>query len=171
MTRTEKQELVASLTSSFESANGIVFCDYKGMTVKQIEALRKASREKSVEVKVVKNTLAMIAMENAGKSGAELSDTNILLWADDIVDLAKTVTEFKKSGGTESFVIKGGYFEGGVVDEKQVEAYSKLASREEFLGMLLSTWTAPIRNTLYVWTGVQREWVTVLKALEDQKSA
>ncbi len=171
MTRTEKKELINELAKSFQMANGIVFCDYKGMTHKQIEELRKLSKTKSIQVKVVKNTLAMIAMENAGKSGAKLKDTNLLVWGEDIVELAKTVTEFAKTSGTDKFVVKGGYFEGGVVETKQVEAYSKLASREEFLGMLLSTWTAPIRNTLYVWTGVQRQWVTALSEIQKQKSA
>jgi large subunit ribosomal protein L10 len=170
VTRKEKLALVKEMSESFEKANGIVFCDYKGMTVFQIEKLRNISRDKSVGVKVVKNKLAMIALNQAGKEGVVLKDTNLLLWAEDIVDLAKLATEFEKENSAK-FHIKGGYFEGGVVEATQVEAYSKLASREEFLGMLLSTWTAPIRNTLYVWTGVQRQWVTVLSNIQDKKSA
>lgn len=168
MTRSEKAKLIDDMTQEFEKANGIVFCDYKGMSVSEIEALRNLSREKSISVKVVKNSLAMIAMEKAGKSGAKLTNTNLLLWSEDIVDLAKIATKYQKEG-SEKFSVRGGYFEGGVVEAKQVEAYSKLASKEEFLGMLLSVWTAPIRNTLYVWSGVQREWVTVLNAVKDEK--
>lgn len=169
MTRAQKEELVAKLTEEFKQANAIVDCDYKGMSVPQLEALRNKSRDNGLKVQVVKNKLAMIAFKNSGIDGFELKDTNILIWGDDIVALAKTVTEFAKSA-PDAFKIKQGYFEGQVADAAKIEAYSKLPSKEELLGMLLSVWTAPIRNLLYVWNAPKQNFVTVLENIKQQKS-
>ncbi len=169
MTRAQKEELVSKLTEEFQEANAIVDCDYRGMSVSKLESLRKKAKENGLKVKVVKNTLAMIALKNSGIEDFILKDTNVLVWGEDIVTLAKTVTNFAKET-PESFKIKQGYFEGQVVDEAKIEAYSKLPSKEELLGMLLSVWTAPIRNLLYVWNGPKQNFVTVLENIKQKKS-
>ncbi len=170
MTRKEKEQLVGELTSAFEARPGIVVCDYKGLTVPQMEALRNQAREAGLTVKVVKNTLAMIGFKNAGIEGLDLKETNLLVWGDDIVALAKTVTKFAEES-KEHFAIKTGYFEDQVVDAAQIEAYSKLASKEEFIGMLLSVWTAPARNMAYVLNAVPQSFVTVLENIRQQKES
>lgn len=170
MTRDEKQQLVQELTSEFEKTAGVVVCDYKGLTVRQLESLRNASKDSELKVKVVKNTLAMIGFKNAGIEGMELKDTNLLVWGDDIVALAKTVSKFAEDT-KENFEIKSGYFEGNVVDASQIEAYSKLASKEEFIGMLLSTWTAPARNMAYLLNAVPSSFVTVLNNIKEKKES
>ena len=168
MTRAQKEEVVSYLTEEFKNAAAIVDCDYKGMSVPQLEELRKAAREKGLKVRVVKNTLAMIALRNNGIEDFELKDTNVLVWGDDLVTLAKTVTEFAKEH-KDHFAIKQGYFEGEVADAAKIEAYSKLPSKEELLGMLLSVWTAPLRNLLYVWNAPKQNFVTVLENIRQQK--
>jgi len=168
LTRAQKEEVVSYLTDEFKNAAAIIDCDYKGMSVPQLEALRKAAREKGLKVRVVKNTLAMIALRNVGIEDFVLKDTNVLVWGDDLVTLAKTVTEFAKEN-KDTFKIKQGYFEGEVADEQKIEAYSKLPSKEELLGMLLSVWTAPLRNLLYVWNAPKQNFVTVLENIRQQK--
>ncbi len=170
MTREEKEKLVGALTEAFEAQPGIVVCDYKGLTVPQMEALRNMAREAGLTVKVVKNTLAMISFKNAGIEGLDLTDTNLLVWGDDIVALAKTVTKFAEESKNH-FAIKAGYFESQVVDKSQIEAYSKLASKEEFIGMLLSVWTAPARNMAYLLNAVPTGLVTVLDNIRQQKES
>ncbi len=170
MTRSQKEEVVSYLTEEFKNAAAIVDCDYKGMSVPELEALRKAAREKGLKVRVVKNTLAMIALRNIGVEDFMLKDTNVLVWGDDLVTLAKTVTEFAKEH-KDNFKIKQGYFEGEVADAAKIEAYSKLPSKEELLGMLLSVWTAPIRNLLYVWNAPKQNFVTVLENIRQQKES
>ncbi len=170
MTKSEKIELVKSLTSEFESSSGIVVCDYKGLSVPQIEQLRNSARESNLKVKVVRNTLANIALKNAGIEDLNLQDTNLLVWGDDIVALAKSTTNYSKETGGK-FVIKCGYFENKVVDVSTIEAYSKLASKEEFIGMLLSVWTAPARNMAYVLNAVPSSFVTVLENIKEKKES
>ncbi len=168
MTRAQKEEVVARLSEEFKNAAAIIDCDYKGMSVSQLESFRKKAKEKGLKVQVVKNTLAMIALRNNGIEDFQLKDTNVLVWGDDLVTLAKTVTEFAKEAA-EGFKIKQGYFEGEVADTTKIDAYSKLPSKEELLGMLLSVWTAPLRNLLYVWNAPKQNFVTVLENIRKQK--
>ncbi|BCD59534.1 MULTISPECIES: 50S ribosomal protein L10 [unclassified Nitratiruptor] len=170
MTRSQKEEVVQYLTEEFKNAAAIVDCDYKGMSVSELESLRRIAKEKGLKVRVVKNTLAMIALRNNGVEDFQLKDTNVLVWGDDLVDLAKTVTDFAKEH-KDKFQIKQGYFEGEVADVSKIEAYSKLPSKEELLGMLLSVWTAPIRNLLYVWNAPKQNFVTVLENIRQQKES
>ena len=144
MTRTEKAEFISSLTEEFKSSDGLIVCDYKGLNVKAIEALRNSARPEAVSVKVIKNTLASIAMTNAGIEGLELKDTNIFVWGADQLAVTKVVATFAKTN--PNFVIKSGFAGGVVVDAAKVEALSKMPSRNELIGMLLSTWMAPITN-------------------------
>lgn len=144
MTREEKVEIVNSLTEEFKSSDAIVVCEYKGLDVPSLESLRNAAREKDVKVRVIKNTLASIAMKNADVEGIELKDTNIFVWGADQLDVTKVVAKFAKD--SDIFAVKTGYIDGEIADAAKVEALSKMPSREELIGMLLQVWNAPITN-------------------------
>ena len=144
MTRKEKAEFISSLTEEFKTSDGLIVCDYKGLNVKSIEVLRNSARIENVTVQVIKNTLANIAMKDAGIDGLELKDTNIFVWGADQLAVTKIVAAFAKTN--PNFIIKSGFAGGIVVDAAKVEALSKMPSRNELIGMLLSTWMAPITN-------------------------
>ena len=144
MTRTEKAEFISSLTEEFKSSDGLIVCDYKGLKTKAIEALRNSARPEGINVQVIKNTLASIAMKNAGIEDLELKDTNIFVWGADQLAVTKIVANFAKTN--PNFIIKSGFAGGIVVDAAKVDALSKMPSRNELIGMLLSTWMAPITN-------------------------
>ena len=144
MLKSKKAEVIASLTDSFANTTAVVICDYKGLTVDKLEDLRKAARAKDASVQVVKNTLATIALSNAGMSGIEIKDTNIFIWSDDVISAAKISADFAKNN--ELFVIKSGYLDKEAADVAKIEAFAKLPGREELLGMLAATWMAPITN-------------------------
>jgi large subunit ribosomal protein L10 len=166
LTRTEKEQLVQELTTEFTEASALIACGYETMNVQELESFRKVAREADIKVKVIKNSLASIAATNAEKPGMELAQMNLFVWGEDVAAVAKAVTNFAKDN--DKLVVKTGFID-GIVDAAAIEAYSKLPSKEEMLGMLLATWTAPLRNTLYVWSAKQRELVTVLSAIKDQK--
>ncbi|MFA6760630.1 MAG: 50S ribosomal protein L10 [Sulfuricurvum sp.] len=144
MTRTQKAEIIDTLTSEFKDANAIVFCDYKGLSVNELEKLRNAARLKEAKVQVVKNTLAMIALKNAELSGVDLKDTNILVWGEDPIATSKVVSDFAKD--SEKFAIKSAYIDREASDAAKVSAFAALPGREELLGMLASVWMGPVRN-------------------------
>jgi len=142
MTKTQKAEIIEVLSNEFKEAQTVVLCDYKGLTVSDLEGLRKLAREKEAKVQVVKNTLANIALKNADLTGVEIKDTNIFIWGEDSVATSKVVSEFAKKN--ELFVIKSAYVDREAADAAKVEAFAKLPGREELLGMLAATWMAPL---------------------------
>jgi len=144
LTRNQKVEIVNSLTEEFKTSDAIVVCDYRGLSVPALEKLRIAAKEQSVIVRVIKNTLASIAMKNADINGLELTDTNIFVWGEDQLAVSKVVAKFAKD--SDKFVIKTAYLDGEVADAAKVEALSKMPSRDELIGMLLQTWMAPVTN-------------------------
>jgi large subunit ribosomal protein L10 len=144
MTKTKKAEVIEQLRVAFENTTAVVICDYKGLTVSDLEELRTAAKAKDTSVQVVKNTLATIALNNAGMSGVEIKDTNIFVWSDDVISASKIAADFAKK--SDKFVIKAGYLDGEAADADKIIAFSKLPGREELLGMLAATWMAPVAN-------------------------
>lgn len=168
MTRAEKAELIESLTSEFKSAIGIAVCDYKGLNVKQLESLRNRARKDSLKVKVVKNTLAAIALKNAEIEASDLNETNIMLWGDDQISLTKLLADYSKEND-EKFKVKFGFIDKKPVSAQDLDAISKLPSKEQLIGMLLSTWNAPLQNFASVLSAPLRNFVTVLDNVRVQK--
>jgi large subunit ribosomal protein L10 len=145
MTKQQKSEIVDFLTGEFKSSQAIVVCDYKGLTHKELESLRIAARANNTKVQVAKNTLVTVAVRNAELGDVELSGTNIFLWSEDQISACKTADVFA-SANKEKFSIKSGIIEGTIADINTVNAFAKLPSREELLGMLAATWMAPVAN-------------------------
>jgi len=145
MTKAQKAEVIEKLTAEFKATEGIAICDYKGLNVASLEDLRNRVREVDGNVQVVKNTLANIALKNAEKEGYELSDTNVMVWSEDQLTLAKVVAKFA-GDNKDLFAIKQAYLDGEFKGADDLIALSKMPGREELLGMLLSVWTAPLRN-------------------------
>ncbi len=168
MTRAEKKEVIEYLTSEFQACAGVIVCDYKGLTVRQLEAVRKKARAAQAKVQIAKNTLASIALNASGIENPELKDTNVFLWSDDQVSLAKLAVECAKDF-EKKFVVKSGFVDGAAVSADQIEAISKLPSREELIGMLLSVWNAPLRNMATVLSAPLRDMVTVLDNYKNTK--
>jgi len=144
MTKTQKAEIIEVLSNEFKDAQSVIFCDYKGLSVSNLEKLRKMARAKEAKVQVVKNTLATIALRNAELTGVELKDTNILVWGADSIATSKVASDFAKDN--DKFVIKSAYVDRAPANAAKVEAFAKLPGREELLGMLASVWMGPVRN-------------------------
>ncbi|MDR3162874.1 MAG: 50S ribosomal protein L10 [Helicobacteraceae bacterium] len=144
MTKTEKAEIVNSLTEAFMSAEAVLICDYKGLNVREFEDLRNQVRKLGGSTRVAKNTLASIALKNAKKEGLTLKETNVFIWGGETLGVIKTIAKFAEN--RETFAIKQGYIDNQRVDGEYINALSKLPSREELIGMLLSVWIAPLRG-------------------------
>ena len=145
MTKQQKSEIINFLASEFKNSLAIVVCDYKGLTHKELESLRNEARANNTKVQVAKNTLVTVAAKNAELGDIELSGTNIFLWSEDQISACKVADKFA-SANKEKFTIKSGIIEGEIADAARVNAFAKLPSREELLGMLASVWMAPVRN-------------------------
>ncbi|RXJ99691.1 50S ribosomal protein L10 [Arcobacter sp. CECT 8986] len=162
MTKQQKAEVIDFLTSEFKESQAIVVCDYKGLTHKELEALRKSARDNGAKVQVAKNTLVTVAVKNAELGEIELSGTNVFIWSEDQISACKVADKFAQEK-SEKFVIKSGIIEGEPADLNRVNAFAKLPSRDELIGMLLSVWTAPARNFV---TGLDN-----LRAKKEEEAA
>ena len=143
MTRDEKSKIAAELSEAFKASEAIVISDFKGLSVKQLEDLRNSAREADVKVRVIKNTLANIALKNAEKEGLSFKDTNIFLWGEQL-SVCKVAAKFEEK--SEVFKLKTAHIDGEVAGVDKVRALSKMPSKDELIAMLLQVWNAPIQN-------------------------
>lgn len=145
LTKAQKVEIIAELAAEFKGAGAVIVCDYKGMTVEALEAVRNNAREQECKVRVVKNKLAQLAIKEAGCEALELTDTNLVVWGETQV-LPCKVADKAAMDNKDHFAIKAGLIEGQVADLATINAMAKLPTRDELLGMLLNVWNAPVQN-------------------------
>ena len=144
MTRSRKKEIVESLTAEFKEAQAIIVCDFKGITVTELEELRVSALAADVKVQVVKNKLAALSLKAADSDGMELKENNIFIWGNDPVGASKVSSNFAKTN--DKLVVKAGFVDGELSDASRIAAFAALPGREELLGMLAATWMAPVAN-------------------------
>ena len=145
MTKQQKSEVIDFLTGEFKESQAIVVCDYKGLSHKELEELRNDARANGTKVQVAKNSLVTISVKNAELGDIELNGTNIFLWSEDQISACKVADKFA-TANKDKFEIKSGIIEGQIADLATVNAFAKLPSRDELLGMLAATWMAPVTN-------------------------
>lgn len=165
-----KRESVANLSRKMSGAKSIFLADFTGVDVESVTRLRRSLRGASVEYQVVKNRLAKLAAEDAGLEG--LTDflkgpTALALAHEDPVAPARILQEFIDDGGR--LAIKSGYLDGQLLTADRVVELSKLPSREELLGKVVSSVQSPINGLGITLTGLMRGVIGVLSAIEEQK--
>ena len=142
----EKQAIVAQLTEKVQKAAAGVIVDYKGITVEEDTALRKACRENEIDYAVVKNTLLRFACNNTGLSdldGVLNGATSLALCDSDVIAPARVMSEYaKKLNG--KFEIKGGFMEGKVIDLATIESLASIPALPVLQAQVLGTMLAPI---------------------------
>lgn len=171
MQRTEKQQAAASLAVLLKSQTAVFSFDYRGLSVAEVSDLRRRVRDAGGKYRVVKNTTAKWAFQEAGISGLDdqLVGMTGLAWCEeDPVALAKVLHEGTKE--FDALEYKGGVVSEKSVDPQQFETLARLPAREVLQGQLVAMIAAPIRNLMNVLEGVPRQLVLVLKAAE-QKAA
>ena len=163
-----KREAVGQLRDKIRQAPGLIFTDYRGLTVAQISDLRRSLRKQAAEYRVVKNNYAKIAMRELGlpfEEGFLTNPTAIALARSDIGPVAKTLFDFARESPLK---VKGGMVDGQSLQPPAVEAISRLPSRLELLAMMMGAMNAPLRNLMYVLGGVSSKLVRTLKAVGDK---
>ena len=146
--------------------------EFRGITVAKVNELRRALEKEGAVHRVVKNTLARLAVAGTEYEvlAGEFSGPLAVTWVyQDPVATAKVLVQFAKDSPV--LTVRCGALGGKLLAAEQVEALSKLPSREQLLGQLLSVLVAPMRNLVGVLSGVPRSFVQVLHAIEQKKAA
>ena len=170
MRREEKQQTVEELREKFEAAQAVFVTHYRGLTVAQMNELRRAMDKQGASYRVAKNTLVKRALE--GLDAAVVSDeltgpTGFVFVNEDPAATAKTLCDFAKDN--DKLEIKCGALGASMLSADDITALSKLPSRDQMLSMLLSVLEGPTRNLVGVLAAVPRSMVQVLGAIEEEK--
>jgi large subunit ribosomal protein L10 len=170
MARAEKQAAVAEIVDSFNGAAGAVLTEYRGLTVKQLQDLRR-SLGANASYAVVKNTLAKLAAKDAGIEGFDdllTGPTAIAFINGDVVEAAKGLRDFAKAN--PSLVIKGGVLDGKPLDAAEVAKLADLESREVLLGKLAGAMLASLSQAVYLFNAPLAQVARLAGALEAKRA-
>lgn len=170
MNRDEKAAIVAELNDSFTRAKFSVVADYCGLTVSDLEKIRRDLRDTSSEIRIAKNTLLRLAVTDT--SCESLTDdftgtTAIVMSYDDPVAPAKVLA--KCAEDYEKFQLRSAVLEGEKITVDDLVALSKLPSKEVLLGQLLSVMNGVPTAFVRVLSAVPQKLLYGLQAVQDQK--
>lgn len=142
--RRAKEDQIKEISAKISAAKSLVVAEYAGLTVKNLQALRKDLKAKGVELKVYKNRLFRVASNEAGYNLDEsLIGPNIYAFGmEDDISPAKVLAKFAKNH--EALKLKAGIYEGSVIDSTGVAEIALLPSLEEALTMLATSLLAPV---------------------------
>ena len=142
-----KSETVKEISEKAKKSQTIIVCEYRGLTVAEIQEVRRALRKEKAEMNVYKNSLVERAVDELGYK--ELNDIlkgpNAIVFSEDVIAGAKVVAKYAKRH-KDILVVKGGIVEGKFVDAKGIVEVSKLPGKEGLISMFLSCLQAPIRS-------------------------
>jgi len=169
---TGKVKVVEELHGVFSRAKSAVVANYQGIDAEGIAALRVHMRSRSVDFRVVKNTLARRAAKD---TTLEIlvedfkGPVSILVGFDDVVAPAKALADFVKTGAAKSPKVICGVIEGKKVSSGEVRALAELPSREELISQMLSVFQGPTTDFAGVFSSLLRKLVGTLDAVREKK--
>jgi len=169
MKRTEKEQLVNELKEQISGAKALYYTDFTGLNVKRMTDLRRKLRKAGVQYVVIKNTLALRAVNESGLvGGARLKGPTGIIIAKDPVDAAKILSDFAKANDQRP-AVKGGMLDGASIDTEQVKRLAAMPSREQMLAELGAGLQAPLSAMLGAMNGLLSMLPAALDALKTQR--
>lgn len=166
MERATKEKQVEELKQLIIGKPAVFLTDYKGMRVEEMYNLRRAFDKANTGYRVVKNTLAKLAI--AGTPYEFLADgftgTIGVAYSDDLTAPAKVLTEFAKK--SDKLKLRIAYLDGKRIEPDQVEAVSKLPGKDDLRAMFLGVLKAPTSKFVGVLAAAPQKFIGVLSARE-----
>jgi large subunit ribosomal protein L10 len=146
----QKEQFVAEMKADLARAEGVVFLDYTGLTVAEVEAIRRKVRATDVKYRVVKNTLMTRALQGTGAESAAKflkgSPTGVIVGFVDPVTTAKLAIDFTRE--SKHIRIKGGILDNKALTAAQTEDLSKMPSKREIIAQVIGMALGPARRLL-----------------------
>lgn len=172
-TKKEKIELTAELADRLGQADILYLADFTGLSVKHMTELRRRFREAGSQFIVVKNRLALRALEQLDVP--DISEhlrgpTGFVLAQDDPVIPAKTLREFAREFEDRP-ALKVGVVEKRVVSAEEIRRLAELPSREELLAGIMGSLTAPLAGIVGVLEGLLRDLAYMIEEVAKKKEA
>ncbi len=170
MDKNQKLQEVTQINDRFEKAKALIFADYRGLKVSEINELRAKLRENDSTMKVVKNRLVKRVLKERGLESLSeffVDPTAIASTEADPVTPAKILVEFAKAH--EALTLKAGFLDGALISKAQIEFLATLPSKDVLIAKALASMNAPATNFVGVLAAIPRQLVTVIDAIRKQK--
>ena len=170
MNKTEKIEMIGMLRESLQSASSVVVASSEGMNANEVAELRMALTKEGVTYKIIKNTLARIAVK--GTDMEELAEhfrgsTAIIFHPNDPAVGARIIIDFQKNNKQEKLVIKAGFLSGSLLDEAGVQTLSTMPTIDEARSMILRVINAAPTSLVRVLNAVPQSILFLFNARKD----
>ena len=168
-----KKLVVMDLKAKMEKSKGMVFYDYRGLTVLEVTELRNKFREAGVEYHVIKNSMLKRAADLLKITGLDehlAGPTAVAFGFSDPVAPAKVLVEFVKKL-KKTTEIKSGILDGKVISVAAVNSLAELPSRQQLLALLAGTLNAPVATFARSLSGIIAKLGYALNAVIEQKGA
>ena len=172
MARPEKTQAVEEITGRFQEANAALLTEYRGLSVAEIAELRSALREADAEYKVLKNTLARIAVREVGLEelvGMLEGPTAVAFVKGDAVAAAKALDDAAKKFPV--LVVKGGVLRGKIIDADQTKELASVEPREVQLAKIAMMMNSPLQQTVNVFAAALRDLGSMLAQVIAKKES
>ncbi len=172
ISKERKTELIAHYVSWLTQNKGVILAEYTGMTMKDLDELRRRAREVGGEFHVMKNTLGKIAFKQANLPLPEkflVGSTGIAFCPQDVPSLAKVLDEFTRV--SEVFKIKGGYLDGQPISAEEVVTLASLPPLPVMRARLLGVLLAPASQLARTLAEPGRQIAAVLRAYAERDAA
>jgi large subunit ribosomal protein L10 len=168
MKRTDKEQLVSDLRDKLQKSTSLYYTDFTGLNVKRMTDLRRRLKRAGVDYVVIKNTLALRAVNESGLVGERLKGPTGLVLGADPVAAAKVLSDFARENEQKP-AVKGGLLEGKAVDAAQVKQLASLPSREQMLADLGAGLQSPMAAFVGALNGLLYMFAGALDALKSQR--
>ena len=171
MERAAKAAQVTELKEVFKTAKTVVVAHYAGLTVAQMQVLRKQARQAGASVKVAKNRLAKIALKDTDVASisALLKGPTVLAYSGDPVAAPKVAVDFAKAN--EAFVILGGSMGKTALDLNGVKALASLPSLDELRGKIVGLLVSPATKIAQLVNAPAAKVARVVQAYASKSAA
>jgi large subunit ribosomal protein L10 len=172
MPRPEKVQAVTDIREKMESAEAVFLTEYRGLSVKAVQDLRRALRDSGADYKVVKMTLARLAAGDAGITGLDdylIGPTALAFANSDPVATAKALKDFSKTN--EVLVLKAGYLAGNILTPEEVSRLAEIEPRDVLLAKVAGAAKAPLYKAAGFFASFTREAASMFSQLMDKKES
>jgi large subunit ribosomal protein L10 len=171
MLRSDKERIVGELTERLQATETLIVADYRGLTMKEVDALRGELLQHGAKFTIVKNSLTRRAAEAAGADTvlALLDGPTAIAFLEtdgDPVAVAKALSDTART--TKVLAVRGGVFEGRVMTADEVGELAKLPPVDVLRGQVLGAVAAPLYAIVGLFTAPLQDLHGLLQARIDQ---
>ena len=163
MERAQKHQIIGDIKEEWRNVASVIIADYKGITVPVVTAMRDDFRKNGCHYRVIKNSLVKIAVKGSKMEPITslMTGTTAVIWTTGEAPQPPAKIALKWAKEEPKFQIKGGFYEGQVLDKAGVEALSTMPGKPEIRASMLMTFlagpqsfvaqiAAPIQNFAYL---------------------